>query len=346
VNLPEVLNRTPFEFSPLFLADETGRPLLVCVSRATFFIGESGELNLADAQMKVNPSGEFWDPEKAGSYRYEPDAAFTKLGTDVVLVGHAQATREPTTVMDVGIRVGSLQKVVRVFGDRYWVKGQSGSVMTRPQPFERIPLCYERAFGGWDRTSPDPDQHTFEPRNPVGLGFHGAGASTAGEVRVPNLEDPRAPIADWRDRPMPAGLGFTSPHWQPRAALAGTYDEAWAKTRKPLLPADFDRRFFSAASSGLSVPGYLTGSEPVTVIGCTADGRLDFALPGIGQIEYGVQLRSRPRLPLVAQLDTIVVDSDSACVHLTWRAYTPLRQGAQEVQEIEILGPPEWDRIP
>jgi hypothetical protein len=59
-----------------------------------------------------------------------------------------------------------------------------------------------------------------------------------------------------------AGFGFISPHWQPRAGLAGTYDASWQASRAPLLPVDFDRRHLNAVSPGLVAPGYLRGGEP------------------------------------------------------------------------------------
>jgi hypothetical protein len=82
---PEVENQTPFAFEALFLADEEMRPLLVPVVKATYDISERG-LSLAGEQLPVNPAGEaYGDPAKT-SYRYEPECAFIKLATDVVLV--------------------------------------------------------------------------------------------------------------------------------------------------------------------------------------------------------------------------------------------------------------------
>ncbi len=45
--------------------------------------------------------------------------------------------------------------------------------------------------------------------------------------------------------------------------MMGLADEVWNKTRKPLLPKNFDRRYFNAAAPGLVAPGYLKGDEPV-----------------------------------------------------------------------------------
>ena len=109
--------------------------------------------------------------------------------------------------MDVTLRVGALRQTARVVGDRYWVKSFGMISISSPVPFERIPLpCLERAFGGWDRSHPDPDKHAFEPRNPVGTGFqfekHG---KFEDGMRLPNLEDPRDPVRDYGQAVVPIG---------------------------------------------------------------------------------------------------------------------------------------------
>src|SRR5690606_18824674 len=122
-----------------------------------------------------------------------------KLATDVVFIGHAHAPSTRTTQMDVGARVGPLLRSLRVFGDRVWVRAASGLVLTPPLSFERVPLCYERAFGGWDVSHPDPRRHAFEPRNPVGRGFC-VRSGRRDRIIAPNLESIREPIRSPYDR--------------------------------------------------------------------------------------------------------------------------------------------------
>ena len=55
------------------------------------------------------------------SYKYEPEIALFKPATDVVLIGHAHPPGGGATQVDVGIKVGPVQKVARVFGDRFWL---------------------------------------------------------------------------------------------------------------------------------------------------------------------------------------------------------------------------------
>jgi len=333
---PAIENKTPFAFEPLFLADEEGRPLFVSIVKATYHIDKGTRLSLAEEQIPVNTSGEHWgDPEKS-SYKYEPETAFIKPATDIVLIGHAYAPKPGVTKVDVSLRVGPMQKVVRVVGDRYWVKSFGITSMTRPRPFKRIPLIYERAFGGWDRSHPDPDKHTFEPRNPVGTGFRGKRGKFEEEIRLPNLEDPRHPLKGFRDRPPPAGFGFTSPHWQPRAAFAGTYDKVWTKQRMPLLPTDFDRRFFNAAPPDQVAPGFLKADVAVEVINVSPNGKISFNLPGIPPPQCRVQVRGLKDHQLKTRLDTVIINTDENLLFLIWRTNLVLRSGPQDVVSIEV----------
>ena len=136
--------------------------------------------------------------------------------------------------------------------------------------------------------------------------------------------------------PPPTGFGFISPHWQPRASFAGTYDKKWDQTRKPLLPTDFDRRFFNAASPGLIAPGYLRGDEPVAIVNASPGDRISFNLPGVLPPWCEVELRGGKKEVLQTQLDTVISNTDEMLVFLLWRAHMVVRNGPQDVLAIEI----------
>jgi hypothetical protein len=337
---PEVENKTPFVFEALYLADEGFRPLIVPVVKATFTIGRDGRCVRADGQIPLNTGGEYWGKDPGtSSIKFEPEVAFTKPTTDVVLIGHAHAPRPGSKEMRVALNVGPVSKEAMVYGERIWTKTLGFFTMTRPLPFEKIPLIYEKAFGGWNRSHPDPSKHTCEPRNPVGTGFVGA-AGVDKELGVPNVEDPRAPIRNVTDRPAPAGFGFVAPHWQPRAALAGTYDAAWQKTRSPLLPKDFDRRHLNAASPGLVMPKYLRGDEPISAVGVTPEGTLNFSLPGVPPPAVKVSLVDGRDAEIALNLDTVIVEPDDRRVMLLWRGNFILRTGPHDVASVEVCGGP------
>ena len=327
---PSVENLTPFTFEPLFLNDEELRPLFVPVVKATFELRPRGAPVLAEKQEPLRVGGERWEGGETPSPRLEPEGAFFKPATDVVLVGHAHAPGPGTRELLAELRVGPVHKKVRVVGDRTWFKSLGGIGMTQPAPFERMPLRYERAFGGRDRD-------TFEPRNPVGTGFRARGSRFEEGLLLPNLESPTEPLKAWGQHPPPTGFGFIEPHWQPRAAFAGTHDAAWEKSRRPLLPRDFDRRFLNGAPQDQLVPGYLRGGEPVLLAHVTPQGPLSFRLPALPPVRVlATRAQDLDDVDLELKLDTVVLDTDAMRLFLTWRGTFPLRREPTELRAIQV----------
>ena len=333
---PKVDNDTPILVEPLLLLDEDGRPALTVVAKLGFEIGAGGALRVLEEQPPINPEGELYFPDhEQSSYRYEPEIAPIKLATDVAVIAEAHAPGgRPASLVDVGVSVGPLVKHARVFGERCWLPQGLGEYrLSAPQPFVVMPICYERAFGG---TYEQPDGAIIqEPRNPLGRGLFGPLAER-GEVFAPNIEDPRQPISSVRDRPAPVGFGFTSPNWQPRAALAGTYGPEWEKTRKPLLPRDFRREFYSGASPGLIAPGYLRGDELVAAFNLSPEGHLDFALPGVPPPNVRVSVSGTKDLEPRMLLDTIIVDLVARRLSLLWRTRMLLPRGVHSFEALKL----------
>lgn len=337
---PDINNRTPFAFEPVFEADEEGRPVLVTIVKATYSFDARGLLVVAEKQVSVKLAGEYWGEPGRSSCRYEPEGAFFKPATDVVLIGHGYPPDPRTTQFGVSLSVGTLQKTVRVVGDRFWVRSL-GSVSPSPaQAFEKMPLVYERAFGGWDKRDPDPAKHSFEPRNPVGMGFRARNAPFEEGTPLPNLEDSRRQMRAYGETPEPACFGFVSPDWTPRAALAGTYDAAWAEQRMPLLPKDFKPSFFNAASPGLVAGGFLRGDEPVLLENGSQSGRLSMRLPGVPPPVCTVRLRGGDVRTALSNLDTVIINTDESLLLLFWRGRVALRNGPHDVLAIEASASP------
>ncbi|MGC4085937.1 MAG: DUF2169 domain-containing protein [Vicinamibacterales bacterium] len=333
---PAIDNATPFAVQPLFTTDEHGQALVAPIVRATYEFDLQGTLWLAEEQAPVKLEGEPATDAPISSYKYEPEAAFMKPATDVVLVGHAEPPGRGATQVDVGIKVGPVRKIARVFGDRYWVMSSGVARMSKTGELGRVPLLWEHAFGGQDPVHSTPDRPSFDPRNPVGRGF-GRPLTREGEhTKLPNIEEPTQPVAEYGALVTPAGFGFTCANWEPRARLAGTYDDEWDQNRKPFLPLDFDRRFFNGAAPGLVAPGYLQGSEDIVVLNATPGGRVSFSLPGLPPPRATVVIRRELDLPVNLQLDTVVVNTDERKLFLTWRGYVHAMRGPHDVTTIRI----------
>ena len=205
--------------------------------------------------------------------------------------------------------------------------------MTRPTPFKTMAMVYEKAYGGTHFANGQ--MVASETRNPVGRGF--AGSRKADEmngVPLPNLEDPNALIREYSDQPAPACFGYCAPNWQPRAAYAGTYDDAWQTTRAPYLPVDFDKRFFNMAHPDLIYPGYLQGGEPVTVTHMHPSGPLKFDLP---QVNLVTQIRVADRVEQPAfHLETLVLEPNQHKVSMVWRSAMPCDKQMLKIGEINV----------
>lgn len=327
---PEMDNRTPFAAEAHFAVDEDGRPLVVPIVKATYHADSRGTVSLAEEQAPVDFVGQSYGEPGKSSMRFEPDVAFAKPSTDCILLGHAQPSHIRATRVDVTFRAGKLEKTVRVTGDRH-VVGGIGAGFSPPELVQDTPLTWERAFGGWDRTAAREDQHTYEPRNPVGVGFVSRHGRILEGAPLPNLEDPQDPLREPGGRCRPAGLGFVSPDWQPRASFGGTYDEEWMGSRGPLLPRDFHRRFFNSAPEGLTAADYFLGDEWIQVLGATPEGNWIFQLPGLESPRCRICTRFSGEVELSTRLDTVIVDADEKRVILTWRAHTVLRDGPLDV---------------
>src|SRR5437879_1470538 len=119
---PKLANRLGLAVELLFLTDEDATPVFVPVIQACFSISRDGNVQLLEKQPSLNLAGEWWSDPATSSLKYEPQMAFTKVATDVVLIGHAYAPSVGTRTMQVGVAVGPVRKIVTVVGDRFLVR--------------------------------------------------------------------------------------------------------------------------------------------------------------------------------------------------------------------------------
>src|SRR4051812_2851319 len=169
-------NRTPFEASTFVFPDTDGQEVLLIVMKATFAAKESGNLQLADEPSPIRSSDEYRGDPARSSTLFEADVALFKPFVDVIVNGHAYAQRGvEAREVPVALTIGDVEKTLFVTGDR----GGSG----RPSPFKKMPIVYERAYGGTD------DKGGLDQRNPVGVGYHGARSADPNvQTTLPNVE--------------------------------------------------------------------------------------------------------------------------------------------------------------
>ena len=330
----EIKNRTPFAAAIVPGLDKEGRDTVTVIVKGTYDLGGRTALVPSAAQVPIVHGETFHGEPGLSSIKYEADACPAKKGTDVVLVGHAVSLR-PVSSLDVSLAVGPVRKVVHVSGDRVWFRSVGGIVASDPTPFTRLPLVYERAFGGGDLAVSGEAARPRDPRNPVGVGFTSATDPAQIEgVRLPNLEDPEGLIDAPADRPPIAGFGFLGRDWLPRRSLAGTYDDAWQAERFPFLPADFDERFFNGAHPGLISSRPLRGGEAVYATHVTESGEIGFHLPAAAP-RVGISIR-RVVTEHVTTLDTVLIEPDQRRVVLTWRLTVPCPRSFLYIDHVRV----------
>lgn len=316
-----LINKTEYVADLIPFLDIDGAETVVAVVKATYTLKpENPELplSLTEKQVPLTFADEYYGDPETSSLHYASDIVPEKQGTDVVMIGHAYAPHGQAEAIDVTLATGPLKKTIRVFGDRYWKKSLGRVSITSPQPFSTMPLIYERAFGGLDKTHKDPKKWAGEPRNPVGTGLvSNKGRQDLEEISLPNIEDPSALIKSFRDRPQPAGFGFVTPSWKPRLDYAGTYDEDWKENRYPLLPLDFDPRFYNSAHPDLISTEFFRGGELVRVGNASKKGSLSFKLPNVEvNAEFYIDSVVTKQM---CRLDTVVIEPDEERFVLTWR---------------------------
>jgi len=330
----ELANRTPFPGQLVVVPDRDGYETLVVVLKGTYAVGAEGCVP-AEQQAEIVAADQYAGEPGKSSTRYESDLALYKPATDVVMLGHAYAPKKGTRQMEVSLRVGPVGLKARVSGDRRWGYFITLPRMSGPKPFEKIPLTFERAFGG---AQPAKDGKTIEfmdGRNPVGTGYVRKGRRKfISGLAVPNIEDPKRTLRRVGQKPPPVGFGFVGRYWLPRREYLGTYDEAWKASRLPLLPEDFDERAFNGAPSVLQAVPHLAGGEPVRAVGVTPGKPLRFDLPtwrpAMDAYFEGKWVALEPLL------DTVVFEPDFPRVCLTWRARLRIHAKVRALRGVRV----------
>jgi hypothetical protein len=318
-------NQTPFAANIAVFPDRNGIDTLYVIVKGTCTLRP--DIAMAEEQLPIVIADEYHGDPAASSLKQCTDMHIGKSGTDVLLIGSARSP-QPVTESVVTLSVAERQKTIRVIGDRQWRDGSP----TAPQPFESMPLVWERAFGGVIR---DGDQVLAEERNPVGVGFGLKQYADRMEAQpLPNLEDPRSPLQKLGQKIEPVCFAPIAPSWLPRRSFAGTYDATWQRKRAPYLPDDFDHRFLNCAIPEFAFDRYLKGGEQIDVEGMSLDGPISFAVPTV-RLQIDVIVSGATQTPF-ANLETILIEPDANRASLTWRAAVPCDRKVLKVEKIVV----------
>jgi hypothetical protein len=321
-------NETLFAVQAVPLLDRDGNDILVAIIKGTFLLDRAGAARSADDPSPVRINDELVDPENPrSSLRFPSDLGFAKLGTDVVVVGDA-ISASPVKVLDVAIKVKQRIAPLRIHGTRVFFQGAFGASISPAQPFQRMPIVYEHAYGGMS-----PDLTVVEARNPSGVGVARRPADLVDQP-APQIEHPARPHTSSSDRHPPMGYGAIMTHWSPRREYVGTVDERWRATRMPLLPQDYDERFGNVAHPSLQFEEHLVPGDVVGVHGMSLDA-LVFALPAlpvvaVARYDTGERVANRP------SIDTLLIQPEARRIEIVARAVFPLGRGRRTLRDVVV----------
>ncbi len=272
---------------------------MTLVAKATFRFVHDGVAQLVDpldvvVAERIRPTGSAECASEAAPY--QPNAG-------VVVTGHAYAPAArpvPSTSVRLGLVAATgkrlIDKTLHVFGDR------APGVENGLQPFERMPLVYERACRGSD--------------NPVGV--------PPGGSMLPNVVDPADPR-------RPAGFGPIASQWPARRGLLGTVDPAALMAPIPELPVPFDWRYFQAAPADQQLD-VLCGGEWIVLDGMNPSlARIQTRLPDLAtRAEWQPATLTGPGAarPVALYADMLVINADRLLCSVIWRGRFTLERPA------------------
>ncbi len=326
-------NKTPYIAETITLQDES----IVTIVKATFNFSTQGEVYTAEEQQQLVFGDEYVGEPGESSIKYASDIVPGKKGTDIALIGHAYASEKAAFYAETALRVENILKRVHVTGDRFWKWSSMGISRSRPLPFDKIPLVYERAFGGSDTLHKKSKKHGYCLENLVGTGYVAAKSKECIQgLALPNLENRKNEIKNWDDKPRPAGYGFIAPNWEPRIRYAGiSTDDPGNQGQMTQLMESLDTRFYNAATPDLVSETPLTGTETVVLSNLNPEtSRIKFNLPGINLFtSYIFQDRTERTQPV---LDTLVIEPDENLFTMVWRSKVPDTDNLKNLKQVNI----------
>lgn len=290
----------------------------VVIAKLTLKFDLDGQLTMT-SQLPVQLADEHYGDARDTSLKLASDAAPFKQGGEYYLHGHACVPGDERGAHQVAVSLKqngiTRSKQLVVLGEHDWQKGLLGYRRGEPQPFSRLPLRYELAFGGSQMRTGQ-----REKRNPVGRGFNPSGWSLQ-DSRAPQIEYAgQAQLSPSRETAV-AGFAPLPSFWAPRHARFGELSDnpldnqgcPWGGGAHPAL--------HHCAPEDQWLPESFAGGEQLVLQGffSDSDNPVELVLPRWSPRVLQVRRGHRPvRHDL--SCDTLIIDTDNRTLSLVARA--------------------------
>ncbi|NTX05824.1 DUF2169 domain-containing protein [Myxococcus sp. CA040A] len=314
-----LINETPYKAEATAVIDKMGERHWTVVAKGTFNINDDGSVRLAKEQVAPLLTPEYRGTPGQSSLLYDADMTPSKPGTDIILnasayvSGGTSATEAPVAVRALTRNRLLFDKRLLVHGERRYRRVFGQVRPSSPAPFRSLPIVYERAYGGFDDTDPEGRRQKLFPSNPIGTGM---------AARSEHLVDKPVHNVEYLGghTKTTAGLGAICSYWSPRRELAGSYDDTWTRSRKPLLPWDHDERHHLCAPADQQLMPHPPMDLRFELVNLTPKGLLRLALPLVYLAFTTRFARYRNKAPVEhrARLHTVIIEPDKAKLILVW----------------------------
>ncbi len=237
-----------------------------------------------------------------------PDIGMPKPTGEFLLNGHFHApNNEPVRGGDVSVKIGNVEKTIRILGPRHW----SSLGTTQQQAITQHWIDYSSAYGG-----------NGYPQNPTGMGYQGH--------ELPLQEYPNQLVTSAKSNAQPASFGPLDITWPQRSQFQGTYDQHYMQKYFPGFPSDTDWKYFLCAAPDQWNNQHWRGDETFELHNLSnMNSSIHGKLPNFNlrcfineslensQNEHSAETLKLEELSL--KLDTVWFFPDSDLIQLTWR---------------------------
>lgn len=320
--------------------DPAGREyVVVVVKRALAFPEEDGGVcTWSQGETVLCTADEFTgEPGDSATVR-EADFALRKPKCDIILNGFAHSPgARPVEQLRVGVALGGWSKAIDVVGNRVWETGLVGALATDPEPFVSLPISYDYAFGGIDRSNPEEEEPKAYELNRAGRGWHRwRNRGLIDGQPLPNCEMPGEFTESPRGDYTPAAFGPISRAHPDRRGLAGTYDEEWVGDAFPFLPDDFDERYYQCTLPDQWIDNPV-GGEEIKLQHLVEDGPplVTMTLPNLALPCVFIRTKGED-VSVDMVVDTVEIEPELRKISVVSRCALPLHRDIFELSEAII----------